>query len=153
MVSKKPNIVFLPPNTTSHVQPLDSGIIAAFKKLYRKELIRYTLSEVEAGASIASPNVKQAIIWAASAWNDVSQATVINCWRKSGVIPNVAEAHISDEVAAQDRSLLIGSSRCPGLLEAKGVPRSYALIFRWRTSRRILMTMRALRRKWAKGRL
>jgi hypothetical protein len=30
------NITFLPPKTTSWVQPLDQGIIRAFKAIYRK---------------------------------------------------------------------------------------------------------------------
>jgi hypothetical protein len=30
------NVTFLPPKTTSWVQPLDQGIIRAFKAIYRK---------------------------------------------------------------------------------------------------------------------
>ncbi len=34
-------LVFLPPNTTSHYQPLDAGIIADFKCWYRKLQYKY----------------------------------------------------------------------------------------------------------------
>ena len=42
-------VVFLPPNTTSKIQPLDAGIIANFKALFRKELIRFTFNQIESG--------------------------------------------------------------------------------------------------------
>ncbi|KAL0021024.1 hypothetical protein WJX77_008053 [Trebouxia sp. C0004] len=43
-------VVYLPPNTTSKVQPLDAGIIAAFKQHYRKYLLRWYLSQYETAA-------------------------------------------------------------------------------------------------------
>ncbi len=39
-----PNIelLYLPPNTTSKIQPLDRGIIRSFKSIYRRLLVRET---------------------------------------------------------------------------------------------------------------
>ena len=40
--------VFYPPNVTSVVQPLDRGIIASFKILYKKKLLQWVLSQYDA---------------------------------------------------------------------------------------------------------
>jgi len=38
-------VIFLPVNTTSHLQPCDAGIIAALKAHYRKGLMRHILAD------------------------------------------------------------------------------------------------------------
>ena len=73
-------IVFLPPNTTSTLQPLDLGIIQQFKTYYRKLLFRFVLAKIEDCTSASevtkSVTILNAIRWVAKAWNDVSVDTV-----------------------------------------------------------------------------
>ena len=40
-------LVFLPPNVTIQVQPLDQGIIASFKIQHKKKLLRWVLSQYD----------------------------------------------------------------------------------------------------------
>ena len=43
-------IVFLPRNTTSKLQPLDAGIIKNFKVFYRKQLLQHVLARIKPGS-------------------------------------------------------------------------------------------------------
>ena len=40
-------LIFLPPNTTSKLQPLDNGIIKNFQVFYRKRLVSNLLATIE----------------------------------------------------------------------------------------------------------
>lgn len=40
-------LVFFPPNATSVCQPLDLGIIKMFKELYKKQLLRRAIAEID----------------------------------------------------------------------------------------------------------
>ncbi|CAB4382397.1 unnamed protein product [Rhizophagus irregularis] len=40
-------VVFVPPNTTSHLQPLDAGIIASFKNYFKRKFCRHMLDFFE----------------------------------------------------------------------------------------------------------
>ena len=44
---KNIRLEFLPPNTTSLIQPMDQGIIKNFKGHYRKELVQMTITAIE----------------------------------------------------------------------------------------------------------
>ena len=81
---KNIQLEFLPPNTTSLIQPMDQGIIKNLKTLYRKELVHMTLAYRE--ESILNPSstasstaidvsskisIPQAVSFVAKSWRAV----------------------------------------------------------------------------------
>jgi DDE superfamily endonuclease len=46
------DLVFLPPNTTSHLQPMDAGIIQSFKARYKQYYVRHILNQFERNEDI-----------------------------------------------------------------------------------------------------
>jgi hypothetical protein len=92
-------VLFLPPNTTSVIQPLDAGIIAAFKTQYKKKLVAWQVAEMAARleANHGNPvdlgkvlcDVKQAIMWSCEAWEEMDPQTIRNCWRKVNILPQL----------------------------------------------------------------
>lgn len=83
-------IVFLPPNTTSIIQPLDQGIIRSFKSFYRKMIISKQILHLECGLSLKDFSKKVDILGALNmvktAWTNVTAETIRNCFRKAGFI-------------------------------------------------------------------
>lgn len=76
--------VYLPPNVTSLIQPMDQGVIQKFKVNYRRSFMRKlvnfddgTIPEFQ-----IQFNVKDAIFMASLAWEDIKQQTLMRCWRK-----------------------------------------------------------------------
>lgn len=76
------NLMFLPPNVTSVLQPMDQGIIRSFKCHFRKLLI---LKFIEHSENKNKISVLQAIRFMAEAWNAVTEETIKNCFKKSGI--------------------------------------------------------------------
>ena len=64
-------IVFLPPNTTSQIQPLDLGIIQNFKINYRKLLLRFVLSKNDESIDKGREGLETenlSALWVTSLW-------------------------------------------------------------------------------------
>ena len=79
-------IHFLPANTTSHLQPLDAGIIRSFKCKYRKEQVRIYLDMLEKEGKLSKLTVKDALYMCMSAWKAVTTDTIQNCWRSVDIM-------------------------------------------------------------------
>ena len=82
--------IFLPLNTMSVVQPVNQGIIACFKRKWWAKLVSWLLEKAGQGwdklGHLASPDVKQAMLWVRDVLRDIPEEVVKNCWRKAGIL-------------------------------------------------------------------
>ena len=95
-------MIFLPPNTTSHTQPMDAGIINSLKHQYRKRVARKYLVALETGATFSFDLLK-CLELLKMAWDSVTRETIINCFKKVGlsslqVVTSNVEAHADQEL-------------------------------------------------------
>ncbi|KAH9084078.1 hypothetical protein Ae201684P_020337 [Aphanomyces euteiches] len=93
---------FLPPNTTAYLQPLDAGVISAFKKKIRQRKTTAVLSKLQDLMSKHKPlgtrpsakerakifvfETEVAVKWAEEAWAEVTQTTIKNCWKYADIL-------------------------------------------------------------------
>lgn len=86
------NLFFMPPNTTSLLQPLDMGIIKTWKGYYR-QLINFRIigsldadpSQTAAAVS-KSINLLQSVNYAADAWEKISPSQFPTASRRQGLL-------------------------------------------------------------------
>ncbi|OWY99583.1 CENPB protein Homeodomainlike [Phytophthora megakarya] len=84
---------FFPPNLTSSVQPLDSGIIRLFKARYRRRFVRWCIDAFESNIK-RKLNVFEAIQFSIDSWGDVSADCIRNCWVKARIVNAVVMAEL-----------------------------------------------------------
>lgn len=80
--------LFLPPNVTALIQPMDQGILESIKRHYRHALLVSLLNECENDSMEAmlkvwkAINLRDVVFQTAEAWNKVENATITKSWRK-----------------------------------------------------------------------
>jgi hypothetical protein len=98
-------VTFMPPNTTSIIQPLDQGIIRCFKVYYRHAISRCQISFLERGESkdafVKHVDILRAMRMLKHAWWLVTPETIHNCFRKAGFVCQDAPAAALDETLVQ----------------------------------------------------
>ena len=79
--------VYLPPNTTSLLQPMDQGVIANFKKYYIRRTYRQVLKAVEEDPNMTlsgfwkSFNIYMCIKHINADWHEVAQTNMNGVWK------------------------------------------------------------------------
>jgi hypothetical protein len=72
-------VVYLPPNCTSTIQPMDQGILRSLKCYYREQLKQILIVACNSGQGVdrfkKDFNIKDAIWNLAKTWTDVTAAT------------------------------------------------------------------------------
>ena len=78
-------LLFLPPNCTAVLQPMDNGILRAFKCRYKHDFLLRMVETVNAEKSILDfikeYTIRDALWCAANAWSDISREILRNAWR------------------------------------------------------------------------
>ena len=79
-------LIYFSPGLTSHIQPLDAGIIHCFKAHYRREFCLRAIQRDNADEEdIYKINLLEAMVMATEAWKSISPATLENCWNHAGI--------------------------------------------------------------------
>lgn len=99
--------MFLPPNTTAAIQPMDQGVLDPCKQRYKKKLLSHIILENESADKsvpdiLKGITIKSVVHWIAAAWEEASAESLQKAWNK--LLPEV-RADISDGVSATVLSL------------------------------------------------
>ncbi|KFD64959.1 hypothetical protein M514_22902, partial [Trichuris suis] len=108
-------VKFLPPNITSLVQPMDQGVIAGFKRNYRKQFLRHLLlpddSTVETVTNFYKKiSLKDCCHMAAVSWESVKQITLRNPWNKI-LVGRASSVDPTDNDADKEMEEIMGALR------------------------------------------
>lgn len=103
-------IEFLPPNTTSILQPLDQGIISTFKKYYIKSTYQFILNKIENEELTLTEawkkfNIFDCILLVASAVSSIRPKTLNGCWK--AVWPGCVRSNTADEISVLSEEILM----------------------------------------------
>ncbi|XP_028664099.1 tigger transposable element-derived protein 1-like [Erpetoichthys calabaricus] len=81
-------IEFLPPNTTSLIQPMDQGVIRAFKALYTRNSLQHMVEAMDTDDDFSLKEywrkymITSCMVNVQKALNDMKKDTVNACWKK-----------------------------------------------------------------------
>ena len=91
-------LVFLPPNTTSRLQPMDAGVIHSLKASYRKRLMKRFLPiyEEKKCFDLKDIDLYDAIILLNNIWQDMDPTIIKNRFHQSGFL-----CHNNDDDTSQ----------------------------------------------------
>lgn len=109
---KSITLIFLPPNTTSVLQPMDQGIIRALKSNFRKNLVLKIVASLDANVDTNAGKhpkitILDAILMIYDAWNKLTSAAIFNCFKHAGFVRDSASVVANNDDTDDDVPLSI----------------------------------------------
>ena len=89
-------LVFLPPNTTSVLQPMNQGVIRSLKVHYRGRVVRRLCRALDKTKALPKISILRATVLA---------QTIVKCFRKAGITPEAQNAAISKNLLFNFKSI------------------------------------------------
>lgn len=110
--------LFLPPNTTSVIQPMDQGVLQTIKRHYKRDLLLRLLNEEEVGSmNIAeyskTLNILDAVLMSAKSWDEVEEKTIARSWSKLLSLPDVPQQEPESTASNSDVSMVLDALDIP----------------------------------------
>ena len=78
-------LIFLLPNTTSKLQPMDQGVIRSLKAHYKTMSIKKLIEAIEKKKPLPEFSILDAMQMLDPAWGKVTTKTAVNCFEKTGI--------------------------------------------------------------------
>ncbi|KAK9685634.1 DDE superfamily endonuclease [Popillia japonica] len=102
-------IMFLPPNVTAILQPMDRGVIEKLKKRFKKQVLRrLPLSENDCESVVAFAkrlHLKDSCHMLADAWDSLTVTNLQNAWKKLWPVVEAGETKDAKEWLNNDTNL------------------------------------------------
>ena len=76
---------------------MDQGIIRCLKAHYRKRSVKLILRSLDSNKPLPKVSLLTALQLLVSAWNEVSQTTIVNCFKKAKISEKDQTIAINDE--------------------------------------------------------
>ena len=92
-------MIFLPPNTTSEIQPCDQGIIKTMKTYYRKSMVKSLIRAINNGSAMSDFKITllDSLEMVRKAWDLVTPTSISNCFRKAGFERSLDDSGVDDD--------------------------------------------------------
>lgn len=113
---KNIQLVFLPPNTTSVLQPMDQGVIHCLKVAFRKELVYKIIQKLDSG-NHTQVNVLEAIMMISKAWEKVPKSTIVNFFIHAGFSSATTTTPPEENEVFEDLQRAVASFNTPCAVE------------------------------------
>ncbi|XP_055698144.1 jerky protein homolog-like [Phlebotomus papatasi] len=106
LVSDGIRVIFLPPDITSIIQPMEQNVLEMLKKKYRRIFLEFILGQIESDPNVMNAvkavDILQTITWTAEAWSQVDSDTIARSWRGIFEMTINSDEPPNDEINADD---------------------------------------------------
>ncbi|XP_055615309.1 jerky protein homolog-like [Toxorhynchites rutilus septentrionalis] len=113
-------VIYFPPNVTAECQPMDQAVINAIKRKYKRKLMLALILKNEHLSfeeRLKKINLQQCISWLATSWEEISDKTIRNSWKK--LIDGLPEDAVNVDSKAADDDFKALVSRIDSLAGTK----------------------------------